>query len=149
MLPRYPCAVPSDVVIRHFASAALVAAWLAATAGVLADADRDRRMEAIRSEIERLQLEMDALGRREATILGEVERLGSEIRLREAELAESEMLRVFNCGIGMVLIVAREKADDVIERLQGLGERSYRIGEIEAKGPEDPPLLLTTPTTDD
>ncbi len=57
-------------------------------------------------------------------------------------IPEAEMLRVFNCGIGMLLIVRREQARDVIERLQALGERAYVVGEIEAKSPDDAPLLL-------
>jgi phosphoribosylformylglycinamidine cyclo-ligase len=61
---------------------------------------------------------------------------------RVGDVPEEEMLRVFNCGIGMLLIVPREEANEVIERLQAFGERAYRIGEIEAKAPEDPPLLL-------
>jgi phosphoribosylformylglycinamidine cyclo-ligase len=61
---------------------------------------------------------------------------------RHAELSEEEMLRVFNCGIGMILVVAREQAGDVMERCQALGERAYRIGEIEVKEPDAPPLLL-------
>jgi len=61
---------------------------------------------------------------------------------RVGEVPEDEMLRVFNCGIGMLLIVPREQTSDVMERLQALGERSYRIGEVEAKAPDDPPLLL-------
>ena len=65
---------------------------------------------------------------------------------RLGELEEREMLRVFNCGIGMILIVPRVQAEDVAERLQGLGERVYRIGEIERKPPEDPPLLLQSPS---
>jgi len=52
---------------------------------------------------------------------------------RLAELPEEEMLRVFNCGIGMILVVPHEQAEDIIHRLQGLGERGYRIGEIERK----------------
>lgn len=60
---------------------------------------------------------------------------------RQSEIDDAEMMRVFNCGIGMILIVPREHATDMIERLQGQGERAYRIGEIERKSPEDAPLL--------
>jgi phosphoribosylformylglycinamidine cyclo-ligase len=63
--------------------------------------------------------------------------------MRQAEISEREMLRVFNCGIGMILVVPREQADEIAERLTGLGERIYRIGEIERKSPDDPPLLLS------
>jgi len=61
---------------------------------------------------------------------------------RVGEIGEDEMLRVFNCGIGMLLIVPREEATEAMERLQALGERCYRVGEVEAKAAEDPPLLL-------
>jgi phosphoribosylformylglycinamidine cyclo-ligase len=61
---------------------------------------------------------------------------------QQAQISDDEMLRVFNCGIGMVLVVPRGEAQDVIDRLAAQGERAYRIGEIEVKGPEDPPILL-------
>jgi len=61
---------------------------------------------------------------------------------QRGKLSEDEMLRVFNCGIGMILIVAREQAEDVIDRLQALGERATRIGEIEAKKPDEPAILF-------
>jgi phosphoribosylformylglycinamidine cyclo-ligase len=58
-----------------------------------------------------------------------------------AELPEGEMLRVFNCGIGMILVVPHELAEDISHRLQGLGERAYIIGEVERKRSEsDPPI---------
>jgi phosphoribosylformylglycinamidine cyclo-ligase len=62
-----------------------------------------------------------------------------------AELPEGEMLRVFNCGIGMILVVPEEQAEDIIHRLQGLGERAYLIGEIERKPSDDEALLTFDP----
>ncbi len=61
---------------------------------------------------------------------------------RRGAIGEEEMLRVFNCGIGMILIVPPEEASDILDRIQALGERAYRIGEIEVRKPEDPPLRL-------
>jgi len=58
------------------------------------------------------------------------------------------MLRVFNCGIGMVAIVPAEQASDVIDRLRAVGERAYRIGVIEAKAPDEPPLLFAPISAD-
>ncbi|MED5263231.1 MAG: phosphoribosylformylglycinamidine cyclo-ligase [Myxococcota bacterium] len=60
----------------------------------------------------------------------------------QAELPESEMLRVFNCGIGMILIVPRSECEDIAQRLGGLGERAYVIGEIERKDADDHPLAI-------
>jgi phosphoribosylformylglycinamidine cyclo-ligase len=60
---------------------------------------------------------------------------------QQGELAADEMLRVFNCGIGMILVVPREEEEDVIQRLRALSERAYAIGEIEGKQPDEPALL--------
>jgi len=48
-------------------------------------------------------------------------------------VADAEMHRVFNCGIGMTVIVARENADAAMAQLQAAGETVYRIGEIRAR----------------
>jgi phosphoribosylformylglycinamidine cyclo-ligase len=51
-------------------------------------------------------------------------------------VAESEMLRTFNCGVGMVLCVAPDDAERACERLTESGEIAWRIGHIEsASGP--------------
>jgi phosphoribosylformylglycinamidine cyclo-ligase len=48
----------------------------------------------------------------------------------EGDVAESEMWRVFNCGIGMVLIVARDDASDALDFLVAAGEEAIEIGEV-------------------
>ncbi len=51
--------------------------------------------------------------------------------LRDAGNVErDEMYRTFNMGIGMVLVVAEKDAEDMLYRLNGLGERAWIIGEI-------------------
>lgn len=47
-------------------------------------------------------------------------------------VAEEEMLRTFNCGIGMVLVVSPQDAAKVVDTLASLGEPCYQIGIIEA-----------------
>ena len=61
---------------------------------------------------------------------------------REASLDESELLRVFNCGIGMLIIAPASQATDICQRLSGLGERAYVIGQIERKQPEERALQM-------
>ena len=45
-------------------------------------------------------------------------------------VAEEEMYRVFNMGIGFVMIVAEDFADSIIKKLKRYGEKVYRIGRI-------------------
>ena len=53
-----------------------------------------------------------------------------DVIARDGKVADKEMLTTFNCGIGMALIVPAEDVDDILERLQGLGEQAYLIGAI-------------------
>jgi len=46
-------------------------------------------------------------------------------------VAEDEMHRVFNCGIGMVVVIADADADRAVRELESAGETAYRIGRIE------------------
>ncbi|HUY04625.1 MAG TPA: phosphoribosylformylglycinamidine cyclo-ligase [Rhodocyclaceae bacterium] len=52
---------------------------------------------------------------------------------REGQIADAEMHRVFNCGIGMAVIVAPEHAATATELLQAAGETVHVIGSIEQR----------------
>jgi phosphoribosylformylglycinamidine cyclo-ligase len=45
-------------------------------------------------------------------------------------IAPDEMLRVFNCGIGMVLVVRADYVDAAVSYLSEQGETVYRLGEL-------------------
>jgi len=48
-------------------------------------------------------------------------------------IAEAEMLKTFNCGIGMILVCAEDRAADLAQLLQDAGEAVSRLGEITEK----------------
>ncbi|MDY6912997.1 MAG: phosphoribosylformylglycinamidine cyclo-ligase [Planctomycetota bacterium] len=47
-----------------------------------------------------------------------------------------EMMRVFNMGVGFVMIVAPDFAQAIINRLRKMGERCWRLGKVCKGGPE-------------
>ena len=50
----------------------------------------------------------------------------------QGNIEPEEMARTFNCGIGMVAIVAEAEAESVTEALRAAGETVFRIGRVEA-----------------
>ncbi|KJH68511.1 phosphoribosylformylglycinamidine cyclo-ligase [Chromobacterium violaceum] len=56
---------------------------------------------------------------------------------REGNVDIQEMYRTFNCGIGMVVVVAPEHAEQALALLREAGETVYRIGQVrERQGDE-------------
>lgn len=49
---------------------------------------------------------------------------------QQGNIAETEMYRTFNCGIGMVVCVAKENLDKALTSLTEMGETAWPIGEI-------------------
>ena len=54
-----------------------------------------------------------------------------------------EMSRAFNCGLGMVLIVARDAAETVMASVRAHGEEIYKIGELKARSANEPQVVIT------
>ena len=53
---------------------------------------------------------------------------------QRGRIEPAELLRTFNCGVGMVLAVAEARSDAVLEALGRQGEDAWTIGRIEPAG---------------
>ena len=61
---------------------------------------------------------------------------------KSGDIEDHEMMRVFNMGIGMIIIVPAKEATEVIDRLLKLGENASLIGTIEKRDDEQPSVVL-------
>ncbi len=61
---------------------------------------------------------------------------------RAGGVALGDMLRTFNCGLGMVAVVAPEDEAGATEILSEHGETVTRIGRVVARDPGAPPFTI-------
>ncbi|OFZ98254.1 MAG: phosphoribosylformylglycinamidine cyclo-ligase [Betaproteobacteria bacterium RIFCSPLOWO2_02_67_12] len=61
---------------------------------------------------------------------------------QKGNIAEEEMLRVFNCGIGLVMALAPEHANQAARLLGAAGETVYTVGSVESAAPGEPQALV-------
>ena len=61
---------------------------------------------------------------------------------QQGNVETSEMIRTFNCGVGMVVVVAAENADQTIEALNQQGEQAWKLGTILASDEETPSVTF-------
>ncbi|MEJ2592050.1 MAG: phosphoribosylformylglycinamidine cyclo-ligase [Candidatus Thiodiazotropha sp.] len=62
----------------------------------------------------------------------------------QGQVANRELLRTFNCGVGMVVCVAEADAARAIDQLNGAGEQAWRLGRIEASATGEAPHVEIT-----
>jgi phosphoribosylformylglycinamidine cyclo-ligase len=55
---------------------------------------------------------------------------------REGGIADAEMWRVFNCGVGLVIVVPQADAARAVAHLNAAGETAWVTGEIVARAPD-------------
>lgn len=60
----------------------------------------------------------------------------------KGNLKEEDMYRVFNCGIGMVLIVNRDDVDSIQKDISDHGYKNFIIGEVVKKNTDYPVKYL-------
>ncbi len=56
---------------------------------------------------------------------------------------DREMLRTFNCGVGMAVVVPARDVEDVLARLRALDETAWVIGEIAERGAGESALRIS------
>ncbi|MES2771270.1 MAG: phosphoribosylformylglycinamidine cyclo-ligase [Pseudomonadota bacterium] len=61
---------------------------------------------------------------------------------REGAIAQNEMHRVFNCGIGMVIVLAPEHAQAALQLLRAAGEPALEIGQIQARAEQEAQIIV-------
>jgi phosphoribosylformylglycinamidine cyclo-ligase len=55
-------------------------------------------------------------------------------------LSDLEMMRTFNNGLGLVLVIREEDTDEVMLRLKAMGETAYHIGSVEEREDGEEPI---------
>ena len=61
---------------------------------------------------------------------------------REGRVADDEMHRVFNCGVGMVVVVPADAVDAALAALSDAGEIAWRIGSVVERRPDAPQAIV-------
>jgi len=62
---------------------------------------------------------------------------------KAGQIADLEMMRTFNNGLGMVIVVAEEDTDEVLLRLKAVNETAYHIGSVEARDDQEKTVQFT------
>ena len=60
----------------------------------------------------------------------------------QGKVSDAEMHRVFNCGIGMVLVVDKRDADRACSLLRDAGETVWRIGWVRRRRADEPQTIV-------
>jgi phosphoribosylformylglycinamidine cyclo-ligase len=53
-----------------------------------------------------------------------------------------DMLRTFNSGLGLVIVVSEQETSEVLLRLKAMGETVYHIGSVEARDEKEEVIQL-------
>ena len=61
---------------------------------------------------------------------------------QEGNVSDREMFRVFNCGIGMVIVVSAAEAESAEAQLSEAGERAWRIGTVRRRRGNGPQAVI-------
>ncbi len=62
----------------------------------------------------------------------------------EGKLSWPEMLQIFNCGIGYVIVVPEENADETVQRICAMNTKAWIIGSVEKNSDESTESVIVS-----
>ena len=62
---------------------------------------------------------------------------------KEGKISSSEMMRTFNNGLGLVIVVSEEDTGEILMRLKAMGEKAFHIGSVESRNDREEPIQYT------
>jgi phosphoribosylformylglycinamidine cyclo-ligase len=60
--------------------------------------------------------------------------------MKAGNIPQEDMLRTFNNGIGLVIVVSEEDCNEALLRLKAMGETAFHIGAVEARKKNEPSI---------
>lgn len=64
---------------------------------------------------------------------------------RAGNIAEHEMMRTFNNGIGLLMVISEDEADEALLRLKAMGETAYMLGSVQERDEDEAPVQFVEP----
>ena len=61
---------------------------------------------------------------------------------QHGNIDDRELLRVFNCGIGMIVVVPHDEAKDAMDAANSMGEEARIIGITRGRSSDAPPIVI-------
>ncbi|MFH1123234.1 MAG: phosphoribosylformylglycinamidine cyclo-ligase [Pseudomonadota bacterium] len=59
---------------------------------------------------------------------------------KAGKISPREMMRTFNNGLGMVIVVGEENTDEILSRLKAMGETAFHVGSVASRDEEEEPI---------
>lgn len=63
---------------------------------------------------------------------------------KAANISAYEMMRTFNNGLGLVVVVSEDETGEVLSRLKAMGETVYHVGSVEERDEKEEPIKFTS-----
>jgi len=63
---------------------------------------------------------------------------------KAGKISDFEMRRTFNNGLGLIIVVKAEQTEEILNRLEAMGETAYHVGAVEKRDKEEDAVQFTS-----